>query len=600
MALPPRSPPQGCPAIPLVSSRPPAIVAAPDPRRSCFTVVIMSLPPEQLPSPAGPVRGGDPLVEELCNAALEAHRRLLENLLRELDRAAAPAGGAPARSWSELAGRIRPHRPALQRRYLREIGRRFNAQAQSGGSADRELQRYTRPPSEALEEQIALDALTRRLRATQPMPLTRLEQRLRLLAQRSALPIPPGAYAPGGATEAFRIALEALDLEWPQRSLLFALYEPAAAAALGGLFEEALAILERRAPGSASTGAGPAADAPAAAEPSVDEATLQALRREQAGGMQRADARLAAALLAIARNTSSPVAQRLALLGQLYASWLTPLSAAAGSDIEKLRFTLIKIVLVDSAFLLSASHPLRLMLREACERQDERRRRQVCARIEQVALSASFVHDSLSQLPLLSTQQVEACLALLRPRDDDRHEDARLGEARRKVAKALEHATLLHARPQGLRLFLRAGWGPLLTQRFLKHGSPSLPWQQALDQLDHLLNALSDGATRVRDFESLLTAAAAELFDAGMRSDRCERLQQALREAFYELRTDTTAIGDAVPSKDIATAFLPGNGVLDLIEDAAATAGPGPSSLPGRTQIDLELIPMSAAPLPRR
>jgi hypothetical protein len=512
----------------------------------------MSLPPQS--APIASIRNSHPLIAELCQAALDAHRGLLENLLRELDRAADPL-------QSELAARLRLDRAPLQRRYLREIGRRFEPLAQAGGgSADRELQRYTRPPSEVFEEQITLDALARRLRAAHAAPLTRIEQRLR------GLPVAATAHSPAGAIEAFRIALEALDIELPQRRLLFALYEPAAEPALSGLCERALSILDRAAVEAPTESGDQALGLPAALELAVDEASLQALR-ERAGGTPAADAQLARALLAIIEDAGDgpqrrPVLQHLVLLGRLCAALTQPLSAAARSDIGKLRFTLIKIVLADSAFLLTTGHPLRRLLREACERQDERRRRQVCAQIEQIALSAGFVHDSLPQLATLDAQQIEACLEQLHPPDEIR-DDARLAEARRGVAQALERATLMHARPQGLRLFLRAGWGPLLTQRLLKHGQPSAPWQDALDQLDHLLTAISSSATRVRDFESLLAAAAAELFEAGMRSDRCDRLQQALREAFYELRMEAAA-ADSPPA---AQNPLPGNGVLDLPGD---------------------------------
>ena len=135
------------------------------------------------------------------------------------------------------------------------------------------------------------------------------------------------------------------------------------------------------------------------------------------------------------------------------------------------------------------------------------------------------------------------------------------------VAETLAQATLQHTLPQGLRLFLRAGWGPLLTQRLLRHGRPSAPWQDGLNRLDQLLDAISSDATRVREFESLLATISAELLEAGLRGDRCDRLQQALREAFYERRTDTTAIGEATPTAaPQGAARLPGSGVIELPE----------------------------------
>lgn len=538
----------------------------------------MSLPPD-LPHDSRYASASlHPLVDALREAAVDGHRRLLDALLRA---ASGDAGTAPDRA-------------SLQRHYLREIGRRFSPQiAPAGGSADRELQRYTRPPTEALEEDLALDALARRLRQPLESRLTPLEQQLRLLVRRAALPIAAQAYAPRTAIEAFRLALEALDLDRPQRQLMFTRYEAAAGSALAAVVDQALAMLARHA---ADTAAEPAAPAPALV---VDEPTLQALRRQQAGGLHRADAQLAVTLLATLRGIAvdgidcHPVIQRLALLGRLCAAMFEPLPAAVRADVEGLRFTLIKIVLADSGFLTSAGHPLRTLLRDACEHRDERRRRQACARVDQVAMSADFVRDALPQLQRLSPALVDRCLDQL-PQQDQRQEQARLGAARRDVDQALMHATLAHARPAGLRLFLRAGWAPLLTQRLLRHGRPSAPWQAALDQLDQLLAALSGDATRVRDFEPLLGTLSAELFDAGMRSDRCERLMQGLREAYYELRQHADAA--ATP----AGAALPGVGVLDLPEvaepKAAETTTATRPNADDDTGPDLELFPVD----PRR
>jgi hypothetical protein len=552
----------------------------------------------------GPVspRGGHPLVDELCEAAVEQHRRLLETLLRTVERAPSePARGERARLDIDLASRLRLDRSNLQRRYLREIGRRFDPLAQpqaQGGSAERELQRYTRPAAEVLQEQMALDELARRLRAAQEPRLSQLEQRLRVLVRRSALPIAAVAYSPATALESFRVALESLDIELAQRQVLFALYEPAAGAAFAELYEQALRTLERRAAEPAATPPGHAPGHPPHQTLVVDDATLRALRREPAGGLQRADSRLAAMLLALIRDTtpaeaeSQPVVQRIALLGQLCAAWFEPLTAAARLDVERLRFTLIKIVLADSGFLLSAGHPLRSLLRDACSHQDERRRRQACSRVDQVAMSAEFVSAGLPLLAPLNVAQIDACQDQLRQHDSSR-EEARIGEARRNVAQALEHATLLHARPQGLRLFLRAGWGPLLTQRLLRHGRPSTSWQDALELLDRVLNALSSEATRVRAFEALLVEVSAELFEAGMRAERCERLQQALREAYYELRVaaDNTALPAA------ANVAPPGNGVLELpefVETGRAPRVHARQHMPG-DEPDLELLPIRIA-----
>lgn len=542
---------------------------------------------------------GHPLVDELREAAVEQHRLLLEKLLRSVLRAPGEAAhGERSRLEFDLASRLRLDRANLQRRYLREIGRRFDPLALpqvQGGSAERELQRYTRPPAEALHEQMALDELARRLRAAHEPRLNLLEQRLRVLVRRGTLPIATTAYAPATALESFRVALEALDIELAQRQVLFALYEPAATTALGELLEHALNTLDRRAAEPVAAAVMPAAHTML----TVDEQTLAALRRESAGGLQRGDGRLASVLLNLIRGTApaeierQPVAQRIALLGQLCTAWLEPLAPAVRQDVERLRFTLIKIVLADSGFLLSAGHPLRSLLRDACSHQDERRRRQACSRVEQVAMSAEFVSSGLPLLTPLTIVQIDTCLDQLRQQDSSR-EEARIGDARRQVAQALEHATLLHARPQGLRLFLRAGWGPLLTQRLLRHGRPSTPWQDALDLLDRVLTALSSEATRVRAFETLLGEVSAELFEAGMRAERCERLQQALREAYYELRV----AADTVAMPAAANAAMPGNGVLELPEFVEVGAASRP--IIGKQQTpddepDLELLPLRNA-----
>ncbi|MDB5972125.1 MAG: hypothetical protein JWQ90_4575 [Hydrocarboniphaga sp.] len=551
-------------------------------------------PPSDTRQPAGP-QGTDPLVDELSAAAVDAHRQLLDALLSGVEGSASGTGRSADTSALpiELTRRLRLDRSRLQRRYLHEIGRRFHPQALSqpaGGGSERELQGYTRPPSEALEEQLALAALARRLRASPASQLQELEQKLRALVRRAALPIATTVYSPSTALECFRIALEALDIERPQRQLLFARYEQAAAAALGPLYEQALSILDRHAVAAVA--------APIRhARLTIDDAMLAELHQVAAGGSQRADARLAAALLAIVGGIppdeveTHPVLQRIALLGPLCTAWFEPLPPAARRDVERLRFTLIKIVLADPVFLLNAGHPQRSLLRDACEHPDEQRRQRACSRIEQVAMNADFVHDGLAQLAPLSAQQIDSCLDQ-RHQQDGTREETRLGDARRQVALALARATLAHARPQGLRLFLRAGWGPLLTQRLLKHGQPSVPWQDALDQLERLLNALSSEATRVRDFEHLLSAVSADLFEAGMRSERCERLQQALREAYYELRVEADAADSAV-TVAVVNRTLPGNGALDLPEFIETDIAPQAAKHPlPDDEPDLELRPI--------
>lgn len=525
---------------------------------------------KQPQGPDGPAAGTAGL---LCGMVQDHLSQALGDLLGRLDRLVADGRDVPGpRLHAELSARLRVERNSLDRRYRREIARLFSPPSAAGGRGDRELVRYGRPAAEARVEQLAIDALAQRLRRAHDQPLVRLEQRLRVRALRGQMPNLAAAFAPATLVDTLRVALEAQDIGGSQRLALYALLEPVLGTALERILTQALDTLDNPLPTTAAGTTDAMMVTAADAEHSVDEAMLTALRHEQARGLQDADAQLAAVLLAALHRAPAPagdprpIAQRLALLGQLIATSLEPLAASARAAFEPLRFTLTKIVLADGALLYWPAHPVRQLLRQACECHDERQRRQLCARIDQMALSARFVQSTLPQIAPLTATQVTDCLDGLRLHSG-LGEDRGLVDARRDVAETLAQATLQHTLPQGLRLFLRAGWGPLLTQRLLRHGRPSAPWQDGLNRLDQLLDAISSDATRVREFESLLATISAELLEAGLRGDRCDRLQQALREAFYERRTDTTAIGEATPTAaPQGAARLPGSGVIELPE----------------------------------
>jgi hypothetical protein len=112
-----------------------------------------------------------------------------------------------------------------------------------------------------------------------------------------------------------------------------------------------------------------------------------------------------------------------------------------------------------------------------------------------------------------------------------------LNKVRRAVAQELEVHTLGRTLPAPLTQFLRAGWGPLMAARLLRHGMNGRLWIDAVNRLVQILASM-DALVITSDLlavrRELLDAVAADLEEIGMHEDRRASALEQLRRAYAE------------------------------------------------------------------
>ena len=433
-----------------------------------------------------------------------------------------------------LVGLSKPAREALSRRYRRLLLAHLEATPAPlrGGSEERALQRLALNPSEALELDLRRNALDRSLLPALAAPLNHWRHRLQAFNTNGAT-LAASALSPDALLRCFIEALQELPLTLDERLTRLETHATTLADRLPALLDTALRLV-------------PLAEAPVRAAFETN-ARLTALLQRLAT-RPGADAELAARLL-IESAEAPAIAQRLGLLGRIVEG-LAELS-------DEALFALVKLALADPDFLVNTAHPVRLSLHRPQELE-----RLLAA----LSLGASFVALGLAQLPMLASARIATALDQLQGLRREQ-QDARLGEARRRVADEITRIGVIHALPPGGQRFLQDVWAPLLTRAWLQDSGDGEAWSEAIATLEPLLATLADRQNaRVRDLEAQLNRMADVLFRAGLQRARIDEALQFLREAFDELRS------------------LPGT--TSAVKPPSANA-PGMPAFPGVSRIEL-------------
>lgn len=438
-----------------------------------------------------------------------------------------------------LGGLSKPAREALSRRYRRLLLAHLEATPAplQGGSEQRALQRLALTPSEALELDLRRNALDQSLQPALAAPLQAWRRRVQAGsangAALSAAALSAAALSPDALLRCFVEALQELPLTLDARLARLETHAATLAERLPALLATALGLV-------------PLAEAPASTDLAIDPRLSALLERIAARG--GADAGLAARLLAEAPE-SPAIAQRLALLGRI-------VEGLAELPDEAL-FALVKLALADPDFLASPAHPVRLSLH---------RPRELEQLLGRLSLGAGFVALGLPQLPMLASERIAGTLDQLQTLRREQR-DARLGEARRRVADEITRIGVVYALPSSGQRFLQDVWAPLLTRAWLQQNGTGDEWNEAIATLEPVLATLADRQNaRVRDLEAQLNRMAEVLFRAGLQRARIDEALQFLREAYDELRS------------------LPGTASAGA--QASANA-PGKPEFPGVSRIEL-------------
>lgn len=99
--------------------------------------------------------------------------------------------------------------------------------------------------AELLEEELALAAIASKAGSLHAQPIADLSRHLQALARDQAAPFPAAALAPAQICRAFRSALEAADVDFRSRLLLYRLFERWSLPRLGAIFAALAALLDR-------------------------------------------------------------------------------------------------------------------------------------------------------------------------------------------------------------------------------------------------------------------------------------------------------------------------------------------------------------------
>ena len=428
-------------------------------------------------------------------------------------------------------GLSKPAQEALSRRYRRLLLAHLEATPAplQGGSEQRALQRLALTPSEALELDLRRNALDQSLQPVIAAPLQAWRRRIQAGNARGTA-LAASALSPDALLRCFVEALQELPLTLDARLARLETHAVTLGERLPALLATALSLV-------------PLAEAPASADLAIDP-RLSALL-ERIAARSGADAELAARLLA----ESPAIAQRLALLGRIVEG-LAELS-------DEALFALAKLALADPDFLVNTAHPVRLSLHRPAELE---------RLLGRLSLGAGFVALGLAQLPMIASERIAGALDQLQTLRREQ-QDARLGEARRRVADEITRIGVVHALPSSGQRFLQDVWAPLLTRAWLQQNGAGDEWNEAIATLEPVLATLADRQNaRVRDLEAQLNRMAEVLFRAGLQRARIDEALQFLREAYDELRS------------------LPGTTSAVAQPDASAPSRP---EFPGVSRIEL-------------
>lgn len=403
-------------------------------------------------------------------------------------------------------------------------------------------------PGSSADETVALANLELRAEARYQKRVTELDARVNRVRLMLYVPVFTKALAPVGLIRALQDTADAL--AWPpkQRRMLFdkfdALFIPELENIYGTLIEAitrigtdaatAIADSARSAPAAAAPAPAPRVKKPATqmqpppTPPRVDtdtQAMLQSFALKS-DGSGYTDGLLAADLLALADSRPLPgVAQdqtwiplqRISLAGHFLNEVIDDpmVPDELKPQHESMRYPLVKSALTDQTLFTSLSHPLgsmvnELLLKAATSRitgnVETRRMAELLQQLlVQFDLSPEFVRQSMDTSHPLEQSQIERFFELQRIQAQQRR-DFVVSEAKRVVARQVEHLTFGRDIPAVALKFLNLAWAPLMTKRLLQHGATHAVSKAATALMEQLLDQLD-----VRDPEDAASAEWKEL-----------------------------------------------------------------------------------------
>lgn len=512
---------------------------------------------------------------------------------------------------------IRQHRAALTRAVQAEIAGAFLPGAEGRRrpeTADVSFDELQLAKTRAIEESIAVNNIATRVENQNEKALFDLTRRLEYLVHEQGAATSPQALAPATLCNAFRIGTQSLQLDFQLELVVYKIFDQLVAGALGEVYAEALALLERRGltamivkgyrpPGAAprpavtarppapgptappaaggpvpsqgltgaltaagasfgATGAMPTpggAAAPAAGPsrsmPALDPRTLDSLRSRYPATFNAAnygDAELATELAQLAGGQGvagwgPPQAranlQCADLVGRMFNGIVedAALPTSLKSQIDELRFTVIKSALADRSFFDTADHPIRRLVHElatmaatarATGRGSIGQLASLVAAIQsQFQVAAHAARNAAAHAVPLADAEAERFL-------DDQQVQARarrqalIDRARRIVREELElrmKGRVIAAEAQPM---LLSGLSPLLGLRLLRKGMDSDAWREGIELLERALEALDAARpqTDAVEIDGLRARIDGDLQAAGMAPARATELGAALRQ----------------------------------------------------------------------
>lgn len=578
------------------------------------------------PRPAANAPAVHPLVVALRQATLsvlqDSLRRLFEradDLLFDMGEKA--AGDLERRRYFDTMRVLRLENARVVQVFGADFERGFvPSLAGAPGNTDFDLDRLAIQPTEELEERIAVSNLANKAEGLFKNAVWEVECRLALASREFNVPVAPQALSPTRICEAFGAAIGGLDTEFQVKLVIYKLLDRSVLRDFERVYAAALDVFDRQGikPGRKSAGDPPsggtseAAVAPVSAGELLRRHGLDPEHLQNTASPAAADlGRLLQALLAPdADSIVQASGQRLAVAARLLEEILSEplLPAALRPAIENLRYPVYRSALTDAQFLADTGHPLRKLLAELVESAIDAQSGSdpgrdsgsnavsdisgngLGARVNDLLRRAAAFNaaarpgtESLLNGGGADLNFSEHLIQQLREQTRARRE-ALLMRVRRQIAQELETQTLGRDVPAPVMKLLRAGVGPLMALRLLRHGRGSATFQDARDLVERVLHSLEfippPTPFELQAREELLGAVQAALAAVNMEPAKLATLLAGLREVYTLLDGQSEGrLGTLTPREEqLAKAE---------VEPALSAEPQMPAALPSITVMEL-------------
>lgn len=191
-----------------------------------------------------------PLAAELEAAALEQLQASLLGLFAVADEMLLELGERASRADTRRLHldtlqtlHLQQHR--IVRAYLNALTRGFHPLSPREPAAQARSGERPATLAESLEEELALAATAAKADSLHARPIADLSRHLRVLARDQAAPFPVTALAPAQICRAFRLALDAAEVDFHSRLLLYRLFDRWSVPRLGAIYGSLTALLDR-------------------------------------------------------------------------------------------------------------------------------------------------------------------------------------------------------------------------------------------------------------------------------------------------------------------------------------------------------------------